>query len=163
MLARHLPDSPIPLVANIALSSNLAIVFCAPRSDLDIVFQHTDGTLAIWFMEGIILRSSTLFPQQTGDANWKVVGAGDFNLDAKIDLAFQHTDGTLAVWYLDGISMTEFKLLSPSHPGDAQWRVKAVNDQNGDLNPKGSRSARCILATIRSRFVSTPQRMRRTI
>ena len=39
-------------------------------NNLDIAFQHTDGSLAVWFMEGIIRRSASyLNPQHPGDVS----------------------------------------------------------------------------------------------
>ncbi|MSU60946.1 MAG: VCBS repeat-containing protein, partial [Pedosphaera sp.] len=99
----------------------------------DLVFQHTDGTLAVWYMNGINLTSAALpTPSTPGDKNWRVVGLGDFNADGKQDIAFQHTDGTLAVWYMNGAALTQATLTSPSNPGDSKWRVIGVADRNGD-------------------------------
>lgn len=93
----------------------------------DLVFQHADGTIAVWYMNGINLSSASLFdPANPGDKNWKVVGTGDVNGDGKADLLFQHTDGTLATWYLDGVKLTQAALLSPANPGDVNWRVVAT-------------------------------------
>jgi hypothetical protein len=100
---------------------------------IDIIFQHTDGTLAAWYMDGVNLSDASLLnPQHPGDNGWRVVGAGDFNADAKADVAFQHTDGSLAVWLLDGVNLTMGSLLTPSHPGDTNFRVSGVTDLNGD-------------------------------
>lgn len=101
----------------------------------DIVFQHTDGTLAIWFMSGTSQSSAALLnPSNPGDSRWRVVGAADINKDGKIDLVFQHTDGTLAVWYMDGTNLSSAALMSPSNPGDSRWHVVGVGDLNGDGN-----------------------------
>jgi hypothetical protein len=99
----------------------------------DIIFQHTDGTLAIWFMNGTFQDSAALLnPSNPGDRRWRVVGSADLNRDGKLDLVFQHTDGTLAVWYMDGTSLSSAALLSPASPGDSKWRVVAVGDLTGD-------------------------------
>jgi hypothetical protein len=99
----------------------------------DIIFQHTDGSLAAWYMNGINLVSGTLLnPSHPGDVNWKLVGAGQFNGDGKTDLAFQHTDGRLAAWYMNGVDLIAGNLLSPSSPGTANYRVLATPDQNSD-------------------------------
>jgi hypothetical protein len=99
----------------------------------DILFQHTDGTLAAWLMNGTSQTSAALLePSNPGDRNWRVAATGDLNRDGKVDLVFQHADGTLAVWYLDGLRLQSAALLDPSHPGDRNWRVVAVGDVNGD-------------------------------
>ena len=101
----------------------------------DLVFQHSDGTIAVWYMDGIELTSGVfLNPANPGDRNWRVVATGDLNRDGKVDLLFQHTDGTLAAWFLDGTKRTSASLFNPSHPGDSQWRVAGVADVNADGN-----------------------------
>lgn len=89
----------------------------------DIVFQHTDGTLAVWYMDGTSLSSAALIEPANAGAGWKVVAVGDLNADGKTDLIFQHTDGTLAMWAMDGSKLTSAALLDPSNPGDAAWKV----------------------------------------
>jgi hypothetical protein len=99
----------------------------------DIIFQHTDGTLAAWLMNGVSQSDARLLsPSNPGDRNWRVVGTGDVDLDGKVDLVFQHTDGTLATWLMNGTTLKSASLLSPSNPGDRNWRVAAVGDLDGD-------------------------------
>ena len=89
----------------------------------DLLFQHEDGTLAVWSMDGTNLVSAALLnPSQPGEG-WKVVGTGDMNHDGKKDILFQHTDGTLAVWFMDGINLVQGALLNPNKPGESGWRV----------------------------------------
>ena len=100
---------------------------------VDVLFQHTDGTLAIWYLDGVNLSSvATLVPGNSGPG-WAAVGAGDINQDGNTDIVFQHTDGTLAVWYLvAGNNLLLPSLLSPQNPGDVNWRVVGTIDLNGD-------------------------------
>jgi hypothetical protein len=99
----------------------------------DVMFQHTDGRLAVWLMNGLVLREARMLtPATSGDAAWRVVGNGDFNQDGKSDLLFQHNDGTLAVWIMDGTRLAQAALLNPGRPLDTAWRVKAVLDLNED-------------------------------
>lgn len=102
----------------------------------DLLLQHTDGTLAVWFMDGTKLVSGRLLnPASPGDRNWRVVAAADFNQDGKVDLVFQHTDGTLAMWFLDGLNLISASLVTPSNPGDRNWRVVGTGDFNADGYP----------------------------
>ena len=92
--------------------------------NLDLIFQHTDGTLAAWLLDGIKLTQGSLFtPSNPGD-HWKVVAIADLNSDGKPDLLFQHTDTTLAVWFMDGVKLNSAQVLSPSRSGGT-WRVVA--------------------------------------
>ena len=102
----------------------------------DVLFQHTDGFLAAWFMDGANLKAATLLtPETAGDARWEVVGYGDFNGDGKGDILFQYNggsfNGALAIWYMNGTTLTAATLATPSNPG-AGWTAVAVGDMNGD-------------------------------
>jgi hypothetical protein len=99
----------------------------------DILFQNTDGSLALWYMDGVNLTSvAPLRPGNSG-RGWTAVGAGDVNGDTNTDIVFQHEDGTLAVWYLvGGNNLLLAGLLTPQHPGDVNWRVAGLIDLNGD-------------------------------
>ena len=89
----------------------------------DLIFQHSDGTLAAWYMDGInLVRGALLNPSVTGQEGWRVASTLDLNQDGKTDLLFQHDDGTLAVWFMDGINLISGQLLNPENPGDG-WRV----------------------------------------
>ena len=101
----------------------------------DLVFQHTDGTLAAWFMNEIDLVSATLMNPSQPSEQWTAVGTGDFNADGMVDIAFQHDNGTLAVWYMNGVNLTAGALLIPSNPGSLDWRVVSVADRNQDEQP----------------------------
>ena len=102
----------------------------------DLVFQHTDGTLAVWLMDGITLRSASLLnPNHPGDPNWRVVGTGDFNTDGQTDVVFQHADGSLAVWFMNGARLTQSALFSPRTPNEPKWHVVSTADRNQDGKP----------------------------
>lgn len=103
---------------------------------MDLIFQHNDGTLAVWLMIGVGLASASLLePSHPDDPQWRLQGVGDFNGDGQVDLAFEHADGTLAVWFLQGTRMASASLLNPAHPGDVDWRVAVVNNLNQDGRP----------------------------
>ena len=102
----------------------------------DLVWQHTDGSIAAWLMDGLNLTDGALFnPSAPSDMNWRIVGSGDFNGDSKPDLVWQHADGSLAAWFMDGVNLTAGSLFNPSGPGDAKWRIVGVGDYNGDSKP----------------------------
>lgn len=90
---------------------------------VDLVFQHDDGTLAVWLMNGTdLIQGELLNPAAPPDKNWRVVGTVDLNKDGKTDLLFQHADGAVGVWFMDGVNLLRATLLNPSHPGDG-WRI----------------------------------------
>ena len=91
----------------------------------DLVFQHTDGTMAVWYLDGTSMSSAALISPANPGAGWSVVAVGDMNADGKGDLVFQHTDYTLAMWTLDGATLSSAALLEPSNSG-AGWKVVAA-------------------------------------
>src|SRR5262249_21679302 len=90
----------------------------------DLLFQHTDGRLALWYLtSGTLREAAFLKPQTVGDPAWRVVGTTDQNGDGKPDLLWQRRgDGTLALWYMNGDTLIFGKLLIPEKPGGT-WRL----------------------------------------
>jgi hypothetical protein len=88
----------------------------------DLLFQHTDGTLAVWLLNGVDLVSAQLLTPNNAGPGWSVVATGDVNKDGKRDIILQHTDGTLGVWMLNGTSLIDAQLFTPNNPGTG-WRV----------------------------------------
>jgi hypothetical protein len=88
----------------------------------DLVFQHTDGTLGVWYMRGTRLVEATLLSPLQPASGWRVAGVNDYNRDGRPDLLFQHTNGNLGIWHMNGITLDRATSLRPSNPG-AGWRV----------------------------------------
>jgi hypothetical protein len=99
----------------------------------DLLFQHTDGSLAVWKLNGVTMASSSLLTPSSAGPGWNAVAVGDFNKNAKPDILFQHTDGTLAVWFMDGLNLASVSTLSPNNAGPG-WSVIGTGDVNGDSN-----------------------------
>jgi hypothetical protein len=91
---------------------------------VDILFQHVDGTLAVWYLnEGKLVGSALLDPAKAGDPNWRVVGTTDQNSDGKPDLLWQRqTDGAVALWYMNGPKLILGKMVGQTSPGGT-WRL----------------------------------------
>ena len=91
----------------------------------DILLQNTDGTLAVWYMNGVTLLSGEYLTPSNPGANWRVMGITDQNGDGKPDLLFQNSsDGSLAIWYMNGSKISLGKLLKPSQAGGT-WQIVA--------------------------------------
>jgi hypothetical protein len=101
----------------------------------DIIWQNMAvGTLGVWYMDGINVRSIMGFALNQTDSNWKIAGAGDLNLDGKADIIWQnHSTGSLAAWALDGHTVIGTASLTPvSRVTDTNWKIRGVGDTNGD-------------------------------
>lgn len=90
----------------------------------DLVFQHQDGTLALWYLDGTRLTQSTLLnPSLPNDGPWRVKSVTDLDSDGQPDLLFQHRGvGTIAVWFMDNDDLRSARLLNPSRPGGT-WEI----------------------------------------
>jgi hypothetical protein len=103
--------------------------------NLDLVWQHaTTYQIAIWYMNGLNLLSSTITSPSTA-SGWWIVGIGDFNWDGHPDFLFQNqTLGDLAIWYMNDYSLISSTLTTPSNPGTGWQAIDAAN-MNGDSSP----------------------------
>jgi hypothetical protein len=102
-------------------------------SKADLIWESDSGQLVVWYMNGITMSSwAYLNPNNSGDPNWRVVGAGDLNADGKPDLIWRHalTRG-LAAWFMNGATRSSWSWLSPNTAATG-WNIRAVLDLNGD-------------------------------
>ena len=101
----------------------------------DILWQHSDGRLAVWTMQGTrMLSGDPLGPGPLRDPLWRISAEADFNGDTRRDLVFQHqADGRLAVWLMDGRAQISGLALSPAQVPDLNWKVRGAGDFNGDF------------------------------
>jgi hypothetical protein len=95
----------------------------------DILWRHTNGTVAIWFMNGGT-KVDGAFPGGAGN-DWKIVGTGDFNggVGGKSDILWRHDDGTVLIWFIDG--GTKVGDASPGAESN-DWKIVATGDFDGD-------------------------------
>ena len=111
----------------------------AVRGDLDangsadLVWQHSDGRLAVWYMSGATQIAGRAFaPPALSDPAWSAAARGDFDRDGSGDVLFQHADGRLAVWLMSGATLLSGRALTPASVADPLWRVQAADDFDRD-------------------------------
>jgi len=87
-----------------------------------LVFEHTDGTIAFWTMNGLRLASGC-YSQHKPDASWRVLAVADLDQDGKSDLLFQNVnDESLAVWFMNGCTLKQSAFLDPRYTFGT-WKI----------------------------------------
>lgn len=97
----------------------------------DLLWQHLDGSVAVWLMNGLSATQTVRLTSAPADPSWRVVGSGDFNGDGHPDILWQHADGRVAVWLMNGTNRTAVASLNPAQT-DPEWQVRAAVDFNSD-------------------------------
>ena len=102
----------------------------------DIIWQHADGWLSVWYMDDQARLTSAVYldPSNVGDLNWHIVGTGDMNGDGKVDIVWQNQAyGLVVIWLMDGISLARPVFVDSL--SDVRWSIAAVGDMDGDGHP----------------------------
>ena len=97
----------------------------------DLLFQHTDTRLAVWFMNGLSYGGVTsLAGGEAAGTGWRFAGSGNFNSAGSPDILLQNnTSGALTVWTMNGATRSA---VAPIAKSGAGLRAFAVADFNGD-------------------------------
>jgi hypothetical protein len=127
-----------PSGAVLAQTSATAMIVNRRKGDLngdggpDLLWEHTDGRLLAWLMNGTTATSWPELDPNTAGLGWDVVGMADFNDDGYQDLLQQHDSGALRVWAMRDLQRTS--ILSLSVPGESgtNWKIRGVGDFNAD-------------------------------
>lgn len=95
----------------------------------DLVWRHTNGSAAVWLLNGTAAPSSTGSLGVVG-STWQVAGVGDTDADGNADIIWRNTTtGAVSVWLMNGVTLT-----SAGFPGTAStaWAIQGVGDLDGD-------------------------------
>jgi hypothetical protein len=119
---------------------SMGLLFClgptsADAQTTDLLWQHSDGRLAVWKMQGSVMLSGDPLGQLP-DPHWQLVASSDFNLDGHSDHIFQHQgDGRLAIWLMNGNAQVRGFALTPDRAPDLNWKVRGASDFDRDERP----------------------------
>jgi len=97
----------------------------------DILWRDTDGTVAIWMMDGSTIVSQQ-YPGSAGN-EWQINGVGQFNGDLNSDILWRANNGQIAIWFMNGGANTAQAY--PGAPG-LDWQIAGV----GNFSDTGSGS-----------------------
>ena len=90
----------------------------------DILWQNSDGTPAIWLMDGNARVSGSVAGSFNPGPSWEIKSSGDFNGDGKSDILWQNSDGTPAIWLMDGTNFISGGVAGSFNPGH-DWHIMA--------------------------------------
>jgi hypothetical protein len=99
----------------------------------DILWRHTNGQVAIWYMDaGNRLGEGYPGGQDVGQF-WKIQDTADFDGDGRSDILWRDANGQLAIWPAGDIAGA----LYPGYdntpaPVELAWTVKGAGDFDGD-------------------------------
>jgi hypothetical protein len=127
------------------MQPNLGWTYSPNRADflsdgtVDILLQDSGDYIYSYSVFGPTISLPTATnPSRPLQAGWRVVGAGDINVDGKTDLFLNHADYGLAYWLMDGAVCIEAGPITyqgqPCVLGGT-WKVVGVADFNGDGQP----------------------------
>jgi len=94
-----------------------------------IVWQHDNGTAAVWRMNGLTPLSLGDIPLNPG-GSWFAAANDDFYGDGLVNILWRNVDGSVAIWKLWDQTIVGGDTI-PLNPG-ASWRVAATADMNAD-------------------------------
>jgi hypothetical protein len=99
----------------------------------DILWQHTDGSLAVWTMSGVFMQAVNYTNPQRLPTNWRARGIADMNGDGKPDIVVQNmSTGDAGVWFMNGLTAIDGRLFNPGSVPDTKWKIVGTDDFNGD-------------------------------
>ncbi len=98
----------------------------------DILWQHTDSSLALWLMQETNRTAAMWLGSAPMGRGWRVASTADLNADGHPDILWQHTSGATAVWFMDGTNCTAQARLNAPLAG-AAWTLMG----SGHFNVQG--------------------------
>jgi hypothetical protein len=102
----------------------------------DLVWQHNDGRIAVWFMRGTTVIGTELLSARLSDTRFQIVGVTDIDGDRRADLIWREpSEGWLAAWTLRGTLVTSAGYLSINRVADRNWTLQTAGDVDGSGNP----------------------------
>jgi hypothetical protein len=131
VVANGIPSAGTPVtVASSGTCSNMSLTATHDFNGdgkSDITWRHSDGTAAIWLMNGATsIGGGSLGMVPT---SWSIVGQRDFNGDGKSDILWRDTSGNVAMWFMNGASSIGGGSLGTV---STSWSIVGTGDFNGD-------------------------------
>jgi Trypsin len=98
-----------------------------------ILWRHTNGQVAIWFMDGGTIVGEAYPGGQDPGLTWEIQGVGDFDNDGHSDILWRHVSGQLAIWFKGDLAGAAYPgWENYPWPVELAWQVQGVGDFDGD-------------------------------
>jgi hypothetical protein len=90
----------------------------------DLVWQHTNGSLWVWYMNGPnVLGSAVPNPGQVENTGWRIRAVVDLNGDGQADLIWQNmAEGWVCAWFMNGVTAMNGVFLTPANVSGG-WKI----------------------------------------
>lgn len=100
---------------------------------LDILWQHMDGRIAIWYLDGMERKSKGLIPSGlTVPFGWMIKAVADLDGDGKRDIVLTHFTGRVALWRMNGTDRISDMPLNNNLPTRRGKLLVGAGDFDGD-------------------------------
>ena len=126
-------------VAPDALWSNVATSDFNGDGHADMLWRNSNGTLALWQMNGSSITSSNSPAYQgsavSPDASWNVAATADFTGDGEAEILWRQNNGSLVLWSMKGSSISSTDTLTYNGKAvapNASWSVAGTGDFDGN-------------------------------
>ncbi len=93
----------------------------------DILWQNSNGAVAMWLMNGSQVSQSGSFGIVA--SNWSVIGQRDFIGGGNADILWRDSSGNLDMWFMNGLEVVPGPGLGSV---TTNWTVMGTADMNGD-------------------------------
>jgi hypothetical protein len=88
----------------------------------DILWQNTNGQLAIWQMDGsTLINAGVAVGGAAVSADWHIGGVADFNGDGKSDILWRNNSGAVAEWNMNGTAIASAGAVAGGAVVTADW------------------------------------------
>ena len=88
----------------------------------DVLWRHSNGTTAIWLMNG-----ASALGQGLGivASTWSIAEIGDYDGDGKSDVLWRDTLGDLVIWFMSGATIASTASILGNV--STSWTVQSLN------------------------------------
>jgi hypothetical protein len=99
----------------------------------DLLWQHVDGWLGLWRMQGLNLVNAALLQDlPVAGREWRVAAVQDLNGDGQPDLLWQHQSGALAIWSMQGVQLGQAAMIQGAPLPGPHWQVVGTRPIEGE-------------------------------